>query len=349
MATIYDIAKAANVSPATVSRVLNGRPGVKAETVQRIRSVMEADAFQPRWKVMERNRLLVLLPEHRGALDSGYVSRILSGICDTTFASGFTLNLRPFVPQLRNDRELKQIVMREGVVGCIIVTLFQGYSLAERLSLLQIPHVIVGYKNQDDGIHQVLLDDREAGANATRYLLSLGHRRIAMVSFRHWDHGHHQRYLGYHEVMQREGVADHAQCVEADAATVENGRSAARRLLSLPDRPTAVIVTNEDMAVGFQSEAEAMGVDVPRGLSIIGFEETERLAYLKTPMTAMRIPAHAMGMEATRMLFSQLREEATRPGAVSKRQENVAPVAQIVHLPISLVARHTTAGVLDAK
>lgn len=346
MATIYDIAKAADVSPATVSRVLNGRPGVKEETVLRIRKAMEAGAFQPRWKALERNRLLVLLPEHRGALDSGYTSRILSGICDTTFASGFTLNLRPFVPQLRNDRELKQIVMREGVVGCIIVTMFQGYSLAERLSLLQVPHVIVGYKNQDDGIHQVLLDDLEAGANATRYLLSLGHRNIAMVSFRHWDHGHHQRYQGYREVMQEAGAADKINCVEVDAATVENGRSAARRLLCLPERATAVIVTNEDMAVGFQAEAEAMGLEVPRDLSVIGFEETERLAYLKTPTTAMRIPAHAMGVEATRMLFSQLRDtgELGSRQAHARRGDPASMLAQTVHLPISLVARHTTSS-----
>lgn len=337
MATIYDIAKTADVSPATVSRVINGRAGVKEETVLRIRKAMEASSFQPRWKAIDRNRILVLLPEHRGALDSGYTSRILSGICDATFTAGFGLQMRPFVPQIRNNRELRQMIMREGVAGCIIVTMFQGYSLAERLSLAQFPHAIVGYKSQDDGAHQILLDDREAGANATRYLLSLGHRKIAMVSFKHIDHGHEQRHAGYAEAMKAVRDAAKPQCIEFDTATIDSGRSAARRLLGLPERPTAVIVTNEDLAVGFQIEARDMGLQIPRDVSLIGFEETEKLSYLDTPMTAMRIPAHAMGTEAARMIFSLIGEEE------SARGKKPAAI-RTVHTPISLIVRHSTAA-----
>ncbi|AHF90043.1 transcriptional regulator [Opitutaceae bacterium TAV5] len=342
MATIYDIAKAADVSPATVSRVINGRAGVKEETVARIRKAMETSAFQPRWKAIDRNRLLVLVPEHRGALDSGYTSRILSGICDTAFASGFGLQLRPFVPQIRNNRDLKQMVMNEGVAGILIVTMFQGYSLAEKLSLAQIPHAIVGYKTQDDGVSQILLDDRDAGLNATRYLLSLRHRHITMVSFKHADHGHRQRYAGYAEALKETRRSDlaPAQCIEMDTTTIEEGRSAARRLLSLPERPTAVIVTNEDLAVGFQLEAREMGLSIPDDLSIVAFEETEKTAFLDTPMTAMRIPAHTMGTEAAKMLFSMLNSEestARRPAI------QAAASCQTVTLPLSLIVRRSTA------
>ncbi len=317
MATIYDIARTAKVSPATVSRVINNRTGVKDETVARIRKVMEDKSFQPRWKAIDRNRLLVLVPEHRSALDSGYTSRILSGICDTAFASGFGLQLRPFVQQIRNNRELKQLVMNESAAGIIIVTMFQGYSLAEKLSLAQIPHAIVGYKTQDDGVHQILLDDRAAGLNATRHLLSLRHRHIAMVSFKHADHGHQQRHAGYLDALAEKGphtgACSPAQCIETETTNIEEGRAAARRLLSLPERPTAVIVTNEDLAVGFQLEAREMGLRIPDDLSIMAFEETDKTAYLDTPMTAMRIPAHTMGTEAARMLFSMLSNDTPPP------------------------------------
>lgn len=335
MATIYDIAKEVGVSPATVSRVINGRVGVKEETVLRIRRAMEASSFQPRWKAIDRNRLLVLLPEHRGALEDGYTSRILSGICDTAFTSGFGLQLRPFAPQIRNNRELRQMIMAEGVCGCVIITMFQGYSLAERLGLAQFPHAIVGYKTQDDGAHQILLDDHAAGANAANYLMSLGHKKIAMVSFKHLDHGHAQRYAGYAEALKaRKGMAA-PNCIEFETTSTENGRSAARRLLSLPDRPSAVIVTNEDLAAGFQQEARDMGLRIPHDLSIIGFEETEKLAFLDTPMTAMRIPAHSMGIEATKMVFSML-------GDTDAAQRKPEPV-QTVHTPISLIVRRSTA------
>ncbi|OAM91230.1 LacI family transcriptional regulator [Termitidicoccus mucosus] len=339
MANIYDVAKAAKVSPATVSRVINGRPGVREETIQRIRKIMDSSAFQPRWKAIDRNRLLVLLPEHRGALESGYISRILSGICDVTFASGFGIQMQPFIPQIRNNKELRQLVMREGVAGCIIITMFQGYAMAEKLGLTQTPHAIVGYKSQDDGVHQILLDDYQAGMNAARYLLSLGHRKIAMVSFKHVDHGHQQRFAGYAAALRDEVDANPPVCVEVDSATVEDGRSAARRLLSLPDRPTAAIITNEDLAVGFQSEARNMDIRVPRDLSIIGFEESDTLAYLDTPMTAMHIPAQAMGMEAAKMVFGQMTSKSEDTG-----QKTPIPTHSI-HLPISLVARHSTQAV----
>ncbi|WP_043585560.1 LacI family DNA-binding transcriptional regulator [Geminisphaera colitermitum] len=346
MATIYDIARTAKVSPATVSRVINGRAGVKDETVALIRKTMETNRFQPRWKAIDRNRLLVLVPEHRGALDSGYTSRILSGITDTAFASGFGLQLRPFVPQIRNNRELKQMVMNESVAGIIIVTMFQGYSLAEKLSLSQIPHAIVGNKTQDDGVSQILLDDRNAGLNATRYLLSLRHRHIAMVSFKHADHGHQQRYAGYLEALNEKGPHTGAttpgQCIETDITTIEEGRAAARRLLSLPERPTAVIVTNEDLAIGFQLEAREMGLRIPEDISIIAFEDTEKTAFLDIPMTTMRIPAHTMGIEAVKMLFSMLNSEDSTP---RRPHATATPAAacQTVTLPLSLIVRRSTA------
>jgi len=335
VSTIYDIAKAAKTSPASVSRVMNGRGGVKAETALRIKQTMEAMDFQPRWKVLDRDRFLVFVPEYGHVFDSGYVARVMSGITDAAFAAGFGLQLRPFSSQGKDVGELRQLYMQEAASGCILISLYQAYSLQDRLDLAKLPHVVVGHKRQDDEICQVLLDDFDAGKSAAEFLLSLGHKRIAMVSFSHLDHAHFDRYRGFAEAMGLAGAKEPA-CVQCNTDTYETGRSAARRLLSPLERPSAVIVTNENIAVGFQAEARAMNFSIPGDLSLIAFEDTDKLSLLDTPMTAMQAPAYEMGVEAVRMLRSTI-------AAAGKKAPKSEPVSLTKHLAIPLAVRYSTA------
>ncbi len=319
---------------------MNDRGGVKADTAIRIRQAMETLGFQPRWKAMDRDRVLVFVPEHKHALESGYVARIMSGITDAAFASGLGIQLRPFSSPKRNVRDLRQFYMQEMVCGCILISLYQGYSLPARLDLAGLPHVVVGHKQQDDDIHQILLDNFEAAMSATEYLLSLGHERISVVSFSHQDRDHLDRYKGYVEAMRRAG-REPRPCVECYNATYEEGRSAARRLLSPRDRPTAILVTNEDMAVGFQAEIKLMGFSIPGDVSLIAFEETEKLSFLDTSITAMRTPAYSMGAEAVKMLQGMVLTPP--PSSVKALSNNLTK-----HLPITLLVRHSTAAIGDA-
>lgn len=331
MSTIYDIAKTTSVSPATVSRVINGRPGVNADTVRKIKLAMEKLDFRPRWKAVDHKRILLLIPEHPRALCGAYLSRVVAGVTDTSFAAGHTLVVRPFLPNVRSGREIRQVVMQEGASGCLMISLHQGYNLADKIGMEKIPHVIVGYKAHDDDLNQVLLKDYEAGREAAEYLLSLGHRKIAMVSFSHADHGHEQRYRGYADALKKARPTQTPACLQFDTASQDMGVAAARRLFSSPDRPTAVIVTNEQIALGLQREAKHMGFSIPEDFSVIGFEEDDSLENLDTPLTGMQTPAYEMGVAAVQML---LKEQDSSKGAPSKFQAR--------RLPLSLIARRST-------
>jgi LacI family transcriptional regulator len=331
MPTIYDVAKAAKTSPASVSRVLNGRQGVKSDVELRIKKAMETLAFVPRWKAMDRDRILVFVPDNERIFDSGYNARIMSGITDAAFSLGYGLQLRPCAFRGKDIEDLRQIYMRESVCGCILISMHQGYSLPRQLDLAGLPHVVIGHKGQDDGIHQILLNDMQAGRDATEFLLSLGHRRIAMVSFSHVDLGHLERYRGFEEVMMAQ-THEKPVCIQCSDSTAEAGRAAARQLLSPRERPTAVIVTNEEIATGFQSEVKAMGLSLSKDVSMIAFEETDILSLLDVPITAMQTPAYNMGVEAVNMLFSLISAKPKQSG------ENLTK-----HLKISLVARYSAA------
>lgn len=341
MTTIYDIAKAAKTSPASVSRVINDRGGVKADTVKRIKETMEALDFQPRWKALDRDRLLIFVPEYKRAFDSGYVARIMSGITDASFSLGLGLQLRPFPTKMKDAQDLRQLYMQESVSGCILISMYQSYSLPAQLDMAGFPHVVVGNKRQNDDIHQILLDDFQAGRNAAEFLLSLGHRRIAMVSFSHLDRGHLDRYQGFAEAIEQ-ATNEKPFCLQCNDATYEAGKSAALQLLSPLERPTAIVITNEDLAAGFQAEAKAMGLSIPNDLSLIAFAETDKLSLLDTPITAMQTPAYTMGIEAVKMLCTSI--------SGGKKSASKSPVNYMTkHIPIPLVARHSTAAIIPQQ
>ncbi|PAW79372.1 MAG: hypothetical protein B9S32_02185 [Verrucomicrobia bacterium Tous-C9LFEB] len=335
MATIYDIARTAGTSPATVSRVLNGRTGVKTDTARRIREAMEEVNFQPRWKAMERNRFLVLIPSAQGILNSGYVTRILSGMADSAFRMGFNLVLRPFDTAHCNYRELRQLIVQEGAAGCFLISLNDIYLPTSDINLIGLPHVVVGHKFQDDGLHQILFDDYHAGIDATQYLLALGHRNIALVSFDISDRGHRDIHRGFMETMRGAGFESHAQHVQFRDSLPESGRSAALRLLQPRERPTAVIISNEDLANGFLAETRAMGLDIPRDVSVIAFENAYSFDMTSPALTAMQTPVYASGVEAVKMLCAQMKQD--HGGYAPTRSD-----PNTITLPIPLVVRHST-------
>lgn len=335
MPTIYDVAKAANTSAASVSRVLNGRPGVKDNVEVRIRKAMEALEFQPRWKVMDHDRILLLLPDNKYLFSAGWIAQISSGVADAAFGMGLGVQMR-LCGFLGKGRDLRQAYLRESVCGSIMISAPRSYPLVKELEAAGLPHIIVGHKAEDDGVNQISLDDVKAGREATQFLLSLGHRRIAMVSFSHAEPGHRARYQGFEEAMMAE-TQQKPVCIQCMRGTYDSGRFAARQLLSPIEKPTAVIVTNEEIAVGFQAEVKAMGFSMPKDLSVIAFEETDILSLLDVPITAMRTPAYEMGVEAVTKLSAIVAGTTPPPPPPDEEGQNK-------HLEISLIARYSTAA-----
>lgn len=336
MPSIYDIAQACGTSPATVSRVLNGRPGVKPETAQRIRLAMDEMKFQPRWSAADRNNILVLVPSYPGVFKGGYISIILSGIADLAFRLKYDLTLHPFDNQQCSCRELRQLIAQKSAVGCLILSQNEIYLPPSDLQLLGLPHVVVGRKLQDDGVRQVLSNSYQSGMDATEYLIALGHRRIALVSFDIVDRGHHEIHSGYMKAMHKAGLKEHAKHVQFSDDHAESGRSAALQLLSPRERPTAVVISNESLAAGFISESKNMGISIPRDLSVIAFESSTTLSLSEPPLTVMQSPLYALGAEGLKLLLRQLEEKKTDTD--SPKRYATSP------LPVPLIVRHSTAA-----
>jgi DNA-binding LacI/PurR family transcriptional regulator len=339
MPSIQQVAAACGVSTATVSKVINGRAGVNAQTAQRVRLMMDQMDFVPQSKAVDPNRILVALPNHRRSLLHPYPAAILAGITENAFGQSVSLSLKACPAEAPDGQQICQMVREDASRGVILIAARAGYEWADRLVIEKLPHVIVGSSQHDLNVNQVVMDDRNSAARAVDFLATLGHRNIQMVTFKRDDVVHADRYQGYLDAIA--GLPD-SQTVnlagyQADVASVQMGEKLMHEIWDSSSRPTALIVTNETLAMGLVHEARRMGIKVPEQLSILAYESQNLLASVDPPITSMVSPAYEMGQAA----FDLLNKQLANHSQVRRGDRMSVQTRQMQH---TLVVRQTTVG-----
>lgn len=305
MTTIYDIAGLAKVSPSTVSRVINRRGGVSRLTVDRIERVMREKNFQPHWKASPAKAVGILVFPHHNCLANPYSAHVLSAACEMLFAEGYVAQLIPHHHTEASMHDLHRLVTFHQIQGVLVMAFEQTYEAVQRIECSGIPHVVVEGPASTAAEHHVVAADFDAGRQAGRYLWQLGHRRFAVVTPSIQNVVHQQRMEGVLAAVEEAG-GDPEAVTRLAFADLEAGESAAMTLMTRPDRPTAVVVTNGQLAIRFNRGCHKLGLAVPHDVSLLGFEDAEELASIDPPMTAMRMPARRMGEQAARVLMNQI-------------------------------------------
>ena len=177
--------------------------------------------------------------------------------------------------------------------------------------------------------HAVTIDDEGAAHAMTRRLIGLGHRRIGLVCGASDQTASALRRAGYERALAEAGIDPEPALVEAGDFTYRSGMQAAERLLDLADPPTVIFASNDDMAAGCMASAQRRGLDVPRDLSICGFDDTAMATTVWPELTTIRQPIARMARSAVQMATSHVRQrDGTAPAEVKREC-----------LPFELVAR----------
>ncbi|MBV1952616.1 MAG: LacI family transcriptional regulator [Cycloclasticus sp.] len=306
MTTIYDIAKSAGVSAATVSRVINSRYGINTQTQKKVRKIMDDLNFRPRSKAMDLKRVMVMFPASEVAVRGMYFSQILAGITLGCFEQNWCPVHTPTRQHLSTASDFLHLLRQEGALGVIYLSHQAGYELPNCLELADVPHAVLGHTLDNQTLHTILPDDEASALQATNYLLGQGHRRIAFVSSSLDELGHAARYAGYRQAMAGHDDAYELSPVVCPWASTQSGHEAAAMLLAMPQRPTAVVVTNEQLAIGLSDAMQKKGLNLPLDLSIFSYESSDALAYTSPPMHSMKTPAFEMGKQAIALLNDQV-------------------------------------------
>ncbi len=309
--TIREVAKEAGVSIATVSRVLNDREDVSARTREVVARV-----------IRERNYTANRSARHLSGGSTGligvlvplvypaYFSRIVSGAAEALHEHDLRLVLSPTGHEHDREVSLLDRLMHGVTDGALIV--LPEESNDELTQLL------------DQGYRFVVVDPLEplaadipsvsaahaSGADqAMQHLLGLGHRRIAAVTGPNGWVATEERRRGYHAALAAAGILpDPALELESDFE-VSGGRAAGDILLGLPDPPTAVFAFNDNLAIGVLQAARAQGVQVPEGLSVVGFDDVEHATIVTPTLTTIRQPLAEMGRTAVSLLMRLLERQ----------------------------------------
>ncbi|MGW7350312.1 LacI family DNA-binding transcriptional regulator [Streptomyces sp. NPDC054784] len=332
-ARLADIAGQAGVSEATVSRVLNGKPGVSAATRESVLAALDVLGYERPVRLRQRSAGLVglITPELENPIFPAFAQIIGQGLT----RQGYTPVLATQTPGGSTEDELTEMLVDRGVAGIIFVSGLHADTTAdtqryERLRGQGVPFVLVNGFSPKVRAPFVSPDDRAAMRLAVTHLVSLGHREIGLALGPERFVPVQRKIEGFLAAMTEQlGLTEAAarRLVEHSLYTLEGGQAAAGTLLERGC--TAVVCASDMMALGAVRAARERGLAVPRDVSVVGFDDSPLIAFTDPPLSTIRQPVTAMGQAAVRAL---LEEVGGTP----------APHSEFVFLP-ELVVRGSTA------
>jgi LacI family transcriptional regulator len=310
--TIREIADLAGVSIATVSRVLNGRDDVAAETREAVRRVIRDHGYtanrNARGLSAGRTGLVgVLVP----LVFPAYFAEILAGAAEALYEQEMRVVLSPTQHEHAREVSLLDRLMHGGATdGALIVLPGESSEELERALDAGYPFVVVDpLMPLDDRIPSVSAAHMSGADQAMRHLISLGHRRIGAITGPPGWVATEDRRRGYRAALAAANIPfDPALEVEADFE-IPDGEQAARGLLSIANRPTAVFAFNDNIAIGTMRAARELGLRVPEDLSIVGFDDVEHATIVTPRLTTVRQPLAEMGRTAVSLLIRLLEQQ----------------------------------------
>lgn len=324
-ATIDDVAELASVSIKTVSRVANGEPNVRPSTRERVERAIRQLNYRPNFSARnlarQRSQLVVLVYDDPGkyeAPSAGYVIRLQNGALRACREQRNELLIHPCRYTAADvRRELQDLVGRVRPDGVIVAAPLSNMAhIVDAITETRTRLVCLSPGTETPGEFAVATNDREICAEMTRYLASLGHRRIAFVSG-HPDHkAVANRLPGYVDGLRQSGIRYASRFVVAGDNSVKSGEVAAESLLGLERPPTAIFTANDDMAAGVLRVAQQRGLRIPLDLSVAGFDDSALATHVFPALTTIRQPLARMAERAVQALIGDADELGMGDGTV---------------------------------
>ena len=327
---LADVARLARVSTATVSRVLNHPSTVTARLRGRVHAAVESLGYVPHGHARalasrRSNTIGAVVP----TIDNAIFARNIQSLQARLFESGRTLLLASSDYDYGRERDQVQSLVERGIDGLFLVGETREPSIYRLVEKTRIPYVTTWIYREDSSHPCVGFNNLQAAYQLCSYLLDIGHRHIAMVAgVMHCNDRAAERVQGVTAAMAERRLHFAPGHFAEHEYEIAEGRRAASRILASPNRPTAIVCGNDVLAFGVLFECLARGVNVPKDMSITGFDDLDLAANIDPPLTTIRVPAAEMGRRAAEYLLAKLEK---------------TPIPERTELQAVLVVRETTA------
>ncbi len=305
-ATINDIARLAGISKKTVSRVINRSPLVRQDTREKVEALIRKHDYAPdpmaRGLAFRKSFLIGMVYDNPNA---EYVVNMQNGALDSLRGSGFELVVHPCDSRSADYIDgVRAFAVQQRLHGLILVPrVSEDQALVDVLREIGCRYARIGAIELDDAAHMITTNDREGAVEVAKYLESLGHRHVGLITGPQRYLSARERGGGFLETLRKRGVRVPDRYVAEGGYTFESGVACAERLLALDPRPTAIFTLNDEMAAGVYKAAYRLGLRIPEQLSVVGFDDSPIASRLWPSLTTVRLPIRDMGLRAAALLL----------------------------------------------
>ncbi len=326
MANIHDVARAAGVSVATVSHVINDSRFVSPETRKKVLAAVaelnyRRDGIARSLRRNKTGTIGVMISD----ITNPYFSDLVRGIEDAIHGRQDDHNFILCNTEENAAKELLylNVLLEKRVDGLIIAPAGGNHEEFRKILAAGLPLVFVDRILDDVGADGVGVNNRVAARKAVSHLIKLGHRRIALMKARLDADSILERIAGYHEALSAAGIAYDSALELDSASTIEQAHAVGRQLMSAKPRPDAVFCTNNFMTLGVMQAITEAGFDCPKDIALVGFDDFPWATAFRPRLTVLSQPSYAIGREAVSLLFDR----------ITKRRQG-APVRIIMEAPL---------------
>ncbi|QSF46224.1 LacI family DNA-binding transcriptional regulator [Paenibacillus tianjinensis] len=306
--TIKDVAQKANVSIATVSRVLHNLGGYSDKTKQKVDQTIKELKYQPnaiaRGLINKRTQTIgVLFPD----VSSAFSSDLLHGIDEFVHNHNYSVVVCNTDQDGKRTLKYLQLLREKQVDGILFSSEALKKEYYDLLEDMRIPVVLISSQTDFPNVPYVKINDFQAAYDAVDYLIIKGHRRIAMISGTRGDPiAGTPRIEGYRKALEAHGIAFNSSYLTYGDFMYESGSRAMKTILQKAPEVTAVFAASDEMAIGALSTAIQHGLNVPEDISIMGYDDLRLARMVNPPLTTVRQPLHDIGMIASEKLIHMI-------------------------------------------
>jgi LacI family transcriptional regulator len=303
--TITDVARAAKVSPATVSRVLNGTSAVSPARARAVRDAADRLGYRPFEPARAlRRQLTRVWAAIIADIENPFFTAMVRGIEDVARAEGFRLVLCNSDEDLEQERAYVDVVIAERMAGVVIAVASNDDSSLEPLLARGVPVVAVDRGPADDQVDAVLVDNRAGARDAVDHLVDQGWRAVACITGPTRVDTATERLDGYRDALRAHGRRVDRGLIRRADYKEAGGYRAARSLLESPAPPDALFVANNPMAVGALRAVRDLGLSVPGDIGLVAFDDSPWTTLTSPTLSVVAQPAYEIGQAAAELLAS---------------------------------------------
>ncbi|MFD0590048.1 LacI family DNA-binding transcriptional regulator [Paenibacillus sp. GCM10027627] len=315
MVTIKDIAKAAGVSPSTVSRVVSNHPRISKATTLKVKKIMDEMGYHP--NVMAKSlvskttrTLAIMLPRPAEELfQDFFFGELLRGILTQSTRAGYDMLLATATSPHDENETISRLVFGRRVDGIILLSARMNDPLIDLLDKHRFPTVLIGRSDGHENILSVDNNNEQAAYDATSHLIVQGHERIGFVSGLPGLTVSHDRMEGYRRAMKDAGIAIKPEWIVEGELLQQSGYRAMSMMMSFPERPSGLVVIDDVVGFGVLRALSELGYSVPEDLSLVSFNNIALSELATPPISSIDIGTYQLGYTASQLLIKRIMEE----------------------------------------